>query len=93
MLILKQLGLDTFFDAISDGNSIQYSKPHPEVFMKAADLLNIPYKECLVVEDAISGCFAAKSASMNVAALSSAYHCTFADYHLNSFKELLDIKY
>ena len=66
MLILKQLGLDTFFDAISDGNSIQYSKPHPEVFMKAADLLNIPYKECLVVEDAISGCFAAKSASMNV---------------------------
>mgnify|MGYP000004853419 FL=1 len=44
--------------------------------MKAADLLNIPYKECLVVEDAISGCFAAKSASMNVAALSSAYHCT-----------------
>ena len=93
MLILKQLGLDTFFDAISDGNSIQYSKPHPEVFMKAADLLNIPYKECLVVEDAISGCFAAKSASMNVAALSSAYHCTFADYHLNCFKELLDIKY
>ena len=82
MLILKQLG-----------NSIQYSKPHPEVFMKAADLLNIPYKECLVVEDAISGCFAAKSASMNVAALSSAYHCTFADYHLNCFKELLDIKY
>lgn len=66
-------------------------KPHPEVFMKAADLLNIPYKECLVVEDAISGCFAAKSASMNVAALSSAYHCTFADYHLNCFKELLDI--
>lgn len=93
MLILKQLGLDTFFDAISDGNSIQYSKPHPEVFMKAADLLNIPYKECLVVEDAISGCFAAKSASMNVAALSSAYHCTFTDYHLNCFKELLDIKY
>ena len=41
MLILKQLGLDTFFDAISDGNSIQYSKPHPEVFMKVADLLLI----------------------------------------------------
>ena len=73
MLILQQLGLDTFFEA--------------------ADLLKIPYKECLVVEDAISGCFAAKSASMNVAALSSAYHCTFADYHLNCFKELLDIKY
>lgn len=91
MLILKQLGLENYFDVISDGNMIHYSKPHPEVFMKAADQLAIPYKECLVVEDAISGCFAAKSASMSVAAISSAYHCSFADYHLNCFGDLLEL--
>lgn len=91
MIILKQIGLDTFFDAISDGTMIDYSKPHPEVFMKAADLLNIPYKECLVVEDAQAGCIAAKSASMKVAAISSAYGCAYADYHLNSFNDLLKI--
>ena len=92
MLILKQLGFRYFFDAISDGNSIQYSKPHPEVFMKAADLLNIPYKECLVVEDAISGCFAAK----NAYECSSFIKCLslhFCRLSLNCFKELLDIKY
>lgn len=91
MLILKQIGLDSFFDAISDGTMINYSKPHPEVFMKAADFLEKPYKNCLVVEDAIAGCIAAKSASMQVAAISNAYGCVFADYHLNSFDDLLKI--
>ena len=53
-LILKQLGLENYFDAIFDGTMIQYSKPHPEVFMKAADLLEKNYKNCLVVEDALA---------------------------------------
>ncbi len=91
MLILKQIGLDTFFDAIADGTMLDYSKPHPQVFMLAAQKLELAYKECLVVEDAIAGCYAAKSASMKVAAISSAYGCSFADYHLNKFKNLLDI--
>lgn len=88
MLILKQIGLETFFDAISDGTMIEYSKPHPEVFIKAANLLSVNYKNCLVVEDAVAGCIAAKSASMNVAAISSAYGCVFADYHLNAINDL-----
>ena len=91
MLILKQLGLESFFDAISDGTMIEYSKPHPEVFMNAADLLSIDYKKCLVVEDATAGCIAAKSASMKVAAISSAYGSPYADFHLNDFSDLLEI--
>ena len=83
LLILKQIGLENFFDAISDGTMITYSKPHPEVFMKAADLLNVNYKHCLVVEDAVAGCIAAKSASMKVAAIASAYGNNVADFHLN----------
>lgn len=91
MLILKQIGLDNFFDAISDGTMISYSKPHPEVFMKAADLLNVSYKNCLVVEDAVAGCIAAKSASMKVAAIASAYGNSVADFHLNCFGDLITI--
>ena len=91
LLILKQIGLENFFDAISDGTMITYSKPHPEVFMKAADLLNVNYKHCLVVEDAVAGCIAAKSASMKVAAIASAYGNNVADFHLNCFKDLLII--
>lgn len=91
LLILKQIGLENFFDVISDGTMITYSKPHPEVFMKAADLLNVNYKHCLVVEDAVAGCIAAKSASMKVAAIASAYGNNVADFHLNCFKDLLII--
>lgn len=90
-LILKQLGLENYFDVVCDGTMIQYSKPHPEVFMKAADLLEKNYKNCLVVEDALAGCIAAKSASMHVVAISSAYGSPYADYHLNTFKDLLEI--
>ncbi len=86
MLILKQIGLDTFFDAVADGTMIEYSKPHPQIFMLAVQKLGLDFKKCLVVEDAIAGCISAKSASMKVAAISSAYSSVFADYHLNILK-------
>ena len=37
--ILGQLGLGGYFDAVSDGNNITRSKPDPEVFLKAAEML------------------------------------------------------
>ena len=63
-IILKQIGLDTYFDAVSDGNNISKSKPDPEVFIKAADMLGIPYDECMIVEDADAGVEAGKRAGM-----------------------------
>lgn len=63
-IILKQIGLDIYFDAVSDGNNISKSKPDPEVFIKAADMLGIPYDECMIVEDADAGVEAGKRAGM-----------------------------
>ena len=37
--LLERLGLDGYFDAVSDGNNITRSKPDPEVFVKAAQLV------------------------------------------------------
>lgn len=71
-IILKQIGLDNYFDAVSDGNNITKSKPDPEVFVKAADMLGMPYKECLVVEDADAGIEAGKSAGMMTLAVNKA---------------------
>lgn len=71
-IILKQIGLDNYFDAVSDGNNIKKSKPDPEVFVKAADMLNIPYGECLVVEDADAGIEAGKNAGMLTLAVNKA---------------------
>lgn len=89
--ILQQLGLGSFFDAISDGNNITHSKPDPEVFVKAAQMLCISPEECLVVEDAVSGAIAGKRGGMQVACVGDASAEMAGDYNLTSFAELLEI--
>ncbi len=71
-VILKQIGLDNYFDAVSDGNNISKSKPDPEVFLKAADMLGIPYGECAIVEDADAGIIAGKCAGMKTVSVHGA---------------------
>jgi beta-phosphoglucomutase len=90
-LILTQIGLGDFFDAISDGNNITRSKPHPEVFVKAADYLGLESCDCLVVEDAKAGIEAAEAASMDSAAIGDACGYPLATYDLPTFATLLRI--
>lgn len=71
-IILKQIGLDKYFDAVSDGNNITNSKPDPEVFLKAAEMLNIEPKNCMIVEDADAGIEAGKRAGMTTLAVGGA---------------------
>lgn len=89
--ILQRLGLEGYFDAISDGTNIVRSKPDPEVFLKAADFVSMPYENCLVVEDAIAGVEAAHAAGMKAASVgdAAANHC--GDYVLEAFSDLLEL--
>ena len=89
--ILQQLGLGGYFDAISDGNNITRSKPDPEVFQKAAQMLCVPCEACLVVEDAVSGAIAGKRGGMQVACVGDAAAEKAGDYNLTSFAQLLEI--
>ena len=72
-LILTQVGLIDLFDAIIDGTQITKSKPNPEVFLKAAELLHKKPQDCIVVEDADAGIAAAKSAGMYAVAVGNAH--------------------
>lgn len=84
-IILKQIGLNTTFDAVSDGNNITKSKPDPEVFLKAADMLGMAYKDCMIVEDADAGIEAGKAAGMVTLAVNNAQG---GDYHYCSLKDV-----
>lgn len=90
-MILQRLGLEGFFDAVSDGNNITHSKPDPEVFVKAAQMLNMPAENCLVVEDAVSGTEAGHRAGMKVACLGDASKAGVGEYNMASFAELIGI--
>lgn len=89
--ILEKVGLINTFNAISDGNNISNSKPHPEVFLKAGEFLGEQPSECIVVEDAYAGIDAAKAAKMTAVAIGDAYTYDKADYKIKSFKELLEL--
>ena len=63
-MILERVGIKNVFDAVADGNSVHKAKPDPEVFFKAADLLDIETARCAVFEDALAGVEAALNAGM-----------------------------
>jgi beta-phosphoglucomutase len=64
MKILQKLKIGNRFQALVDGNMIDHSKPHPQVFLLCAELLRVDPKNCMVFEDAESGVQAAKNAGM-----------------------------
>ena len=76
-IILNQIGLDSYFDAVSDGNNITHSKPNPEVFLKAAEMLNIAPEDCMIVEDADAGIEAGKRTGMKTLAVQGANGADF----------------
>ena len=90
-LILEKIGLENFFDAVSDGNNITKSKPDPEVFLKAAEYLAVLPGDCVVVEDADAGVEAARRAGMKAVAIGDAVRYGNGDWNIGSFRELLDI--
>ncbi|GFZ31139.1 beta-phosphoglucomutase [Clostridium zeae] len=64
MMILDNLELTKYFDAIIDGNKVSEAKPDPEVFLLAAKELDLDPKVCVVFEDAEAGIEAAIRAGM-----------------------------
>ena len=86
--ILQKIGMESYFDAVSDGNQIKRSKPDPEVFLLAASKLQIPPGQCLVVEDADAGVEAAINAGMKCLAVGSASANPKAHLRANNLNEI-----
>src|SRR5438105_478254 len=66
---LARHGLAAFFEVVVTGEEVEHGKPHPDIYLRAAEKLAIPADACLVIEDALSGIAAAKAAKMRVAAI------------------------
>ena len=62
--ILEKTGILHYFDAVVDGNDVTNAKPDPEVFLIAAQLLQIPAHDAIVFEDSVAGVQAANIAKM-----------------------------
>ena len=89
--ILERIGLNGYFDAVSDGNNITRSKPDPQVFTMAAGFLSLAPEECLVVEDAVAGAEAGHAGGFAVACVGDAAQEKAGDYNMDSIRQLLDV--
>lgn len=80
--LLSKVGLTKYFSVVADGNLGLPKKPDPAVFLKAASLLGVDAKDCLVFEDSSAGLKAAENAGMDFVAVSG----------IKSEKAILEIK-
>lgn len=70
------LELDKYFDILVSSNEITHPKPHPETFLKCAELLEVEPEFCQVFEDGDLGMQAAKSAGMMATLVTDFYEVT-----------------
>ncbi len=61
-LVLDGGGIRAHFDVVVDGTMVDRGKPAPDVFLRAAELLELPPSRCVVLEDAPNGILAARAA-------------------------------
>ena len=90
--VFSRFGLHKYFTHIVSGEDFPKSKPHPAIFLKAAELANTPVENCIVIEDSTNGIMAAKSAGIYCIGYDS-FHSKLQDYSLadvviTDFKEL-----
>ncbi|MCT4776053.1 MULTISPECIES: beta-phosphoglucomutase [Exiguobacterium] len=78
-MVTRQLGLLHAFDHIVDAATVVDSKPHPEVFLKAAEALAVDPKDCVGVEDAVAGVEAIHAAGMFAVGIGDPLVLTEAD--------------
>jgi len=69
-----------YFHALTFGEEVENGKPHPDIYLKAAAKVGVEPARCLVVEDALSGIQAGKSAGMTVVAIPDARFVDVALY-------------
>lgn len=71
--VLDEAGLRRYFRAVVDGHQVHNPKPHPEVYLRVAELLETEPANCIVFEDSHSGAAAAVAAGMRVIGLCTTF--------------------
>ena len=63
---LRDAGLLQYFDALACGDMVEHSKPEPDVFLLAAEMLQETIADCIIIEDSFNGVIAARRAGATV---------------------------
>jgi beta-phosphoglucomutase len=88
-LILERLGIRSLFDVVVDGSKVSQAKPDPEVFLRAANELEVAPANCIVFEDAEAGIEAAHRAGMGAVGIGKPITLREADMVMGGLYQLV----
>jgi beta-phosphoglucomutase len=69
----ETLNLTNFFHSTTGGHEVKKGKPHPEIFLTAAEKIDVNPSDCLAFEDTLSGILSAKAAGMDVIGITTMF--------------------
>jgi beta-phosphoglucomutase len=85
--VLGEAGLRSYFRAVVDGHQVERPKPHPDIYLRAAELLGAAPSQCVVFEDSRAGIEAGQAAGARVVAVKTTaaslpqVDCEVADFN------------
>ncbi|RUT79340.1 hexitol phosphatase HxpB [Ancylomarina longa] len=90
--VLEKLMLRDYFEVVHSAEFETYGKPHPQIFISTAQMLDVNPSECIVFEDSLNGVIAALAANMKCIAIpeptaSNGDKFIIADKILNSLND------
>jgi beta-phosphoglucomutase len=88
LFILEKLNLKNYFDVVVPAATLIKGKNDPEVFVKAAESLNLFVEECSGIEDAQAGIEAVRKANMKVIGVGEAVNKNECDEHVDDTSQL-----
>ena len=68
-VLLGDIPLRNYFQAVVDGQQVSRAKPHPDIYLRVAELLGADPRNCIVFEDSRAGVEAARAAGARVVGL------------------------
>lgn len=89
--VMQTLEIRSCFDVLVSSESVARGKPHPDVFLAAAQALNALPAGCLVFEDSLIGVTAAKAAGMRCYSVPSGHHAEILALADRTFASLAEI--
>lgn len=85
--VLDQLNIRHYFQSVCHAGSVSQGKPHPEIFIKAAQGMGLAPNNCLVFEDSVTGAETAKRAEATAIIVTTTHAPEeFSDFdHIHQF--------
>ena len=85
-VVVEKLGIRDFLHAVTSAHELPLAKPHPQVYLNCAEMLQSSSSQCICFEDSFNGLIAVKAAGMKCIAVPSAHDSKDLRFHAADLK-------